>query len=157
MIYGSSPKEIFNKYAKLTGFPALPPAGTFGLLHTTSFTTDFDIGTVSSFLSGMKERDIPLRTFHFDSFWMKGFQWCDFEFDSESFPDPAAIIQQLKKEFDIKVCVWLSSYIAQESSLFKLADERGYLIKNPDGSSYQTDLWQPGMGIVDSSNPEAYK
>jgi len=157
VIYGPTPKEILQKYAKLTGFPALPPAWTFGLWLTTSFTTDYDLKTVSSFIAGMKDRDIPLRTFHFDCFWMKGFQWCDFEFDPDMFPDPAAMLKQLKKDFGIKVCVWINSYIAQESALFKEADENGYLIRNVDGSLYQTDLWQAGMGIIDFTNPEAYK
>lgn len=157
LIYGPSPKEILNKYAQLTGFPALPPAWTFGLWLTTSFTTDYDIKTVSSFISGMKERDIPLRTFHFDCFWMKGFQWCDFEFDPVNFPDPKALLKQLKDEFGIKVCVWINSYIGQESALFKEANKKGYLIKRSSGITYQTDLWQAGMGIVDFTNPEAYK
>lgn len=157
IIYGPDPKTILNRYASLTGFPALPPAWTFGLWLTTSFTTDYDIKTVSGFLQGMKDRNIPLRTFHFDCFWMKGFQWTDFEFDPEFFPDAKAMIAKLKKDFDIKICVWINSYIAQEAKTFKIADSKGYLIKNLDGSSYQTDLWQAGMGIIDFTNPEACK
>lgn len=156
IINGPDPKSILARYASLTGFPALPPAWTFGLWLTTSFTTDYDINTVSSFIQGMKDREIPLRTFHFDCFWMKGLQWCDFQFDPEFFPDPKKMLAELKEKFGIKVCVWINSYIAQESSLFKECDEKGYLIKNVDGSSYQTDLWQAGMGIIDYTNPEAY-
>jgi alpha-D-xyloside xylohydrolase len=33
--------------------------------------------------------------------------------------------------------------------------ERGYFIKRTDGSVWQTDLWQPGMAIVDFTNPAA--
>jgi alpha-D-xyloside xylohydrolase len=33
--------------------------------------------------------------------------------------------------------------------------KRGYFIKNIDGSVFQTDLWQPGLAIVDFTNPEA--
>lgn len=157
VIYGPTPKDVLRRYASLTGFPALPPSWTFGLWLTTSFTTDYDIKTVSSFILGMRDRDIPLRTFHFDCFWMKGFQWCDFEFDPDMFPDPPAMLSQLKKEFGINVCVWINSYIGQESGLFKEADEKKYLIQKTDGSLYQTDLWQAGMGIVDFTNPAAYK
>ena len=38
----------------------------------------------------MAERDLPLHVFHFDSFWMREFNWCDFEWDSRTFPDPGA-------------------------------------------------------------------
>lgn len=34
----------------------------------------------------MAERDLPLHVFHFDCFWMKAFQWCDFEWDPVTFP-----------------------------------------------------------------------
>ena len=35
--------------------------------------------------------------------------------------------------------------------------EKGYLLKKPNGDVWQWDLWQAGMGIVDFTNPEAYK
>lgn len=141
----------------MTGFPSLPPAWTFGLWLTTSFTTSYDIDTVSSFIKGIHDRDIPLSAFHFDCFWMKGFQWSDFEFDPEYFPDAKAMIKKLKNDFDVKICVWINSYIAQESVLFEEALKNDYLIKHIDGSAYQTDRWQAGMGIVDFSNNDACK
>ena len=36
-----------------TGHPALPPAWSFGLWLTTSFTTNYDEATVNSFIDGM--------------------------------------------------------------------------------------------------------
>lgn len=96
LIYGPSPKDIINKYGILTGRPALPPAWTFGLWLTTSFTTNYDENTVNTFLDGMKERDIPVAVFHYDCFWMKGFQWCDFEFDQDFFPDAAGQLKRMK-------------------------------------------------------------
>jgi alpha-D-xyloside xylohydrolase len=53
------------------------------------------------------------------------------------------------------VCVWINSYISQQSKLFDIGKEKGYFIKNLDGSVFQADLWQPGMAIVDFTNPEA--
>ena len=40
VIYGPTPKEILGRYTALTGRPALPPAWSFGLWLSTSFTTD---------------------------------------------------------------------------------------------------------------------
>ena len=48
-------------------------------------------------------------------------------------------------------------YISQLSELFKEAKEEGYLLTKIDGSVWQTDLWQPGMAIVDFTNPDACK
>lgn len=36
IVYGSTPKEILNRYTQLTGRPALPPAWTYNLWLTTS-------------------------------------------------------------------------------------------------------------------------
>jgi alpha-D-xyloside xylohydrolase len=35
--------------------------------------------------------------------------------------------------------------------------EKGYLLKRPNGDVWQWDKWQPGMGIVDFTNPDARK
>ncbi|KAH3680203.1 hypothetical protein WICMUC_000468 [Wickerhamomyces mucosus] len=157
IINGPDPKTILHRYAQLTGFPALPPPETFGLWLSTSFTTNYDITTVKTFIEGMLDRDIPLSFFHFDCFWMKGFQWCDFEFDPEFFPDPKQMLAELKRKYGVKICVWINPYVAQEAQIFAEGDKNGYFIKNLDGTSYQTDLWQAGMGIVDFTNPEAVK
>ncbi len=85
-----------TRYTALTGRPALPPAWSFGLWLTTSFTTNYDEDTVNSFIDGMAERDLPLHVFHFDCFWMKEFQWCDFEWDRASSPTRRACWQRLK-------------------------------------------------------------
>mgnify|MGYP000030777936 CR=1 FL=1 len=154
LIYGPSPKEVLQRYTALTGRPALPPAWSFGLWLTTSFTTDYDEATVSGFIDGMAERDLPLHVFHFDCFWMKAFHWCNFEWDGEVFPDPAGMLRRLKAR-GLKICVWINPYIAQRSALFDEGMANGYLLKRADGSVWQWDMWQAGMGLVDFTNPAA--
>ncbi|HSK98612.1 MAG TPA: alpha-xylosidase [Euzebyales bacterium] len=154
VIHGPTPKEILRRYTALTGRPALPPAWSFGLWLTTSFTTSYDEETVTSFVAGMAERDIPMRVFHFDCFWMREFNWCDFEWDRRVFPDPEAMLARLA-ERGLAICVWINPYIAQRSPLFAEGAERGYLVRRADGTVWQTDDWQAGMGIVDFTNPEA--
>lgn len=154
LIDGPTPKAVLERYTALTGRPALPPAWSFGLWLTTSFTTDYDEGTVNSFVDGMLDRGIPLHVFHFDCFWMRGVHWCDFEWDPAVFPDPEGMLKRLKAK-GLRICVWINPYIAQASKLFDEAAERGYLLKRPDGSIWQWDLWQAGQGIVDFTNPEA--
>src|SRR5579872_94440 len=90
VIYGPTPKEVLSKYTALTGRPALPPPWSFGLWLSTSFTTNYDEETVTSFIQGMSDRDLPLHVFHFDCFWMRDYHWCDFQWDSRTFPDPQA-------------------------------------------------------------------
>jgi alpha-D-xyloside xylohydrolase len=156
LIYGPTPKEILNCYTALTGRPALPPAWSFGLWLSTSFTTDYDEKTVTSFIEGMAARDIPLHVFHFDCFWMKEFHWTDLQWDSRFFPDPEEMLRRLKSH-GLHICVWINPYIAQRSILFEEAMQKGYLLRRPNGEIWQWDMWQAGMGIVDFTNPEACK
>ena len=155
MIGGQNLTEVLKGYTDLTGKPALPPAFSFGLWLTTSFTTTYDEETITSFIDGMAERDIPLQVFHFDCFWMKGFEWCNFEWDKTQFPDPPAMLKRLHETKGLKTCVWINPYVGQRSKLFDEGVKGGYFIKRTDGSVFQCDEWQPGMAIVDFTNPEA--
>ncbi|WP_407868190.1 alpha-xylosidase [Paenibacillus sp. P36] len=154
IVGGQTLKDVLNNYTKLTGKPALPPAWSFGLWLTTSFTTNYDEATVNSFIDGMIERDLPLHVFHFDCFWMKEYQWTNFEWDADMFPDPVGMLKRLKDK-GLKICVWINSYIGQKSPLFKEGMENGYLVKTLEDDVWQWDLWQAGMGLVDFTNPAA--
>lgn len=154
IIGGENLEDVLKHYTDLTGKPSLPPAYTFGLWLSTSFTTSYDEETVTSFIDGMKDRKIPLQVFHFDCFWMKEYEWCNFEWDKDMFPDPEGLLKRLHDR-GLEICVWINSYVGQQSKLFDIGKEKGYFIKNLDGSVYQSDMWQPGMAIVDFTNPEA--
>ena len=156
LINGPTMKEVLTRYIDLTGKPSLPAPWTFGLWLSTSFTTNYDEETVMSFVDGMLNRGIPLRTFHFDCFWMKEFHWSDFLWDSRVFPDPAGMLKRIKAK-GLNICVWINPYIGQESYLFDEGMKNGYLIKRTNGQVWQWDAWQPGMAIVDFTNPAACK
>lgn len=154
VIYGPSPKAILEKYTSLTGKPSLPPAWSFGLWLTTSFTTSYDEKTVTGIIDGMIKRDLPLAVFHFDCFWMKEYHLCDFQWDTKVFPDPEGMLKRLKEK-GLKICVWINPYIAQRSSMFDEGKANGYFIKKKNGDVWQWDRWQAGMAIVDFTNPAA--
>ena len=154
VIYGPTPKEVLRKYTDLMGKPALPPSWSFGLWLSTSFTTNYDEKTVNEFIDGMESRGIPLSVFHYDCFWMRGFHWCDFKWDPDVFPDPEGMLQRLHQR-GLKVCTWINPYIAQASELFDEGKDNGYFLKRSNGDVWQWDMWQPGMALVDFTNPAA--
>ena len=108
----------------------------YGVLVNNRGHVSFEIGsenteaTINSFIDGMAERDIPLAAFHYDCYWMCEFHWCDFEWDKRFFGDI-------------------------ESTLKRLHEDKGYLVRKPNGEVWQTDFWQAGMGLVDFTNPAA--
>lgn len=108
----------------------------YGVLVNNRGHVSFEIGsenteaTINSFIDGMAERDIPLAAFHYDCYWMREFHWYDFEWDKRFFGDI-------------------------ESTLKRLHEDKGYLVRKPNGEVWQTDFWQAGMGLVDFTNPAA--
>ena len=156
VIGGENVKEVISRYTALTGRPALPPAWSFGLWLTSSFTTSYDENTITGFIDGMSERNIPLSVFHIDCFWMKENEWCGFEWDKDVFPDPTGFLSRIKKR-GVKICLWINPYIGQKSAAFTEAAEKGYLLMRPNGDVWQWDLWQAGQGVVDFTNPKAYE
>lgn len=156
VIAGQDMKEVLVNYTDLTGKPSLPAPWTYGLWLSTSFTTSYDENTVMSFVDGMLDRDIPLRTFHFDCCWMRDYHWTDFTWDPAIFPDPKGLISRIKAK-GINVCCWINSYIAQGNDIFDEGMEKGYFVKRTNGDVWQWDMWQPGMALVDFTNPDAYK
>ncbi len=154
VMYGGTPAGVLERYTELVGRPAQVPAWSYGLWLSTSFTTDYDEATVTRFVDEMAARELPVSVFHFDCFWMREFNWCDFEWDPRTFPDPGGMLARLHEK-DLRVCVWINPYIGQRSPLFAEASAQGYLVKRPDGSTWQWDLWQAGMGLVDFTNPDA--
>jgi alpha-D-xyloside xylohydrolase len=160
IVGGGSMKAVLSNYTAISGKPALPPSWSFGLWLSTSFTTNYDEKTVTEFVDGFASRGLPLQVFHFDCFWMKGFNWCDFTWDPEVFPDPRGMLQRLKAK-GLKICVWINPYVSQASSLFDEGAKNGYFIRKRDpltgaaGGVWQCDHWQPSMAIVDFTNPAA--
>ena len=85
---------------------------------------------------------------------MREFNWCDFEWDPRVFPDPEGMLAAAEGA-GLHICVWINPYIAQRSPLFAEGKATGYLLRRPDGNVWQWDLWQPGMALVDFTNPAA--
>ena len=62
VIQGPTPKDVVQRLTTLTGRPALPPAWTFGLWLSTSFTTNYDEATTTSFIDEMKRRELDRKS-----------------------------------------------------------------------------------------------
>ncbi len=155
LFYGKTPSDIIELYTDLTGKPALPPAWSFGLWLSTSFKPMYDEETVTDMINGMDSYQIPFRVFHFDCYWMKALHWCDFEWDDAQFPDVKGMLERYHQR-GLKICVWINPYVAQNTEMFEEGMKNGYFLMRKDGKGIrQFDNWQPGMALVDFTNPEA--
>lgn len=59
------------------------------------------------------------------------------------------------KQKGLKICVWINPYISQQSRLFAEGKQNHYFIERTNGDVWQWDRWQPGLAIVDFTNPAA--
>lgn len=157
LLYGKTPAELMEVYTALTGRPALPPAWSFGLWLSTSFKPKYDEATTNEMISGMQERQIPLRVFHFDCYWMRALHWCDFVWDPNEFKDVAEMLSRYHEK-GLKLCAWVNPYISQYGDGFDELAEKGYFLMRADGKGVkQVDNWQPGLAVIDFTNPDAVK
>ncbi len=151
---GGTPRAALDQYTSLSGRPALPPEWSFGLWLSTSFLTNYDETNILANLERMEQNGIPVSVFHFDCFWMKELTWCSFLWDDRHFPDPVGMLKKIKAR-GVKVCLWINPYISELSPLFDEGMAGGYLLRAPNGDVYQVDDWQPGLALVDFTNPGA--
>ena len=155
IMYGKTPADVIKVYTALTGRPALPPAWSFGLWLSTSFKPSYDEDTTNRLIGGMQERSIPMRVFHFDCYWLRALHWCDFTWDPAVFGDVAGMIHRYHEK-GLKLCCWINPYVAQDTEMFREGVKRGFFLMRKDGRGVkQIDNWQPGMALVDFTNPGA--
>ena len=151
---GEDMKQALELYTALSGRPPKLPDWSFGLWLSTSFTTNYNETDIIANIERMEAEGIPISVFHFDCFWMRELTWTSFLWDERNFPDPAALLKRIKDK-GIKICLWINPYIAEAAIIFAEAAENGYLLRTPGGDVKQLDHWQPGIGIVDFTNPAA--
>ena len=156
VISGNSLKGVLDNYTDLTGKPPKVPDWSLGLWLSTSMSPYFDQESILEMVDDMAAHDVPLSVVHIDSHWMKELEWCSFQWDEKKFPQPEKLLSELHQR-GVKACVWINPYIAQKSPIFEEGARNGYFIKNTDGTVWQWDMWQPGMAIVDFTNPAATK
>lgn len=100
LLLGDGPAEVLNEYAKLTGFPQMPPRWSLGYMqsHRTLASREEVLGVTKTF----REKKLPcdaviyLGTGFCPSGWNTGHG--SFTFNESVFPDPAEVFQQMHDE-----------------------------------------------------------
>ena len=120
---GDTPEEISFNYAKATGFAPLPPE--YGLGFWQCKLRYYNQEQLLSVAREYKKRNIPINVIVCDFFhW----PYCgDFRFDEEFFPDPQAMVDELKSMgIELMVSVWTNA--AYHSENFNEYSDKNYLV-----------------------------
>jgi len=142
------PKEVLDKYTDLTGKPPVPPKWSFGtwLSRCSSISQDEVIGVAQK----LREMEFPSDVIHIDVGWFTEDWRCDWRFDRNKFPDPAAMFSQLRA-MGFRACLWQIPYIIDDMEIMEEAREKGALAANNGPFFFLT---YPAHAI-DLSKPEA--
>jgi len=162
---GGTGAELLAQYTALTGRAPVPPLWSLGLILSKAYYRTAE--EILAVAREVRERGMPCDTITFD-----GRAWQDtdtrfaFEWDPARYPDPKAVIDQLKA-LDFRVCVWEYPLVSVRNPLFAELAAKGWLLtdaRSGDAARYQWDLEPfgkvltplPESGLLDFTHPDAY-
>lgn len=146
---GDTPAEIEESYAAVTGtVPMMPEYGLGFWQCKLRYQTQEELLNVAR---EYKKRNIPLDVIVIDFFhWPKQGDW---KFDSVYWPDPDAMVQELKQlGIELMVSIWPT--VEKSSDNYETMNHEGYLIRTERGLQYEMDFMAPTIHF-DPTNPQA--
>ena len=147
-IFFGEPKEILDAYTDVTGKSPMLPLWTFGTWM--SRITYFSQQEGLEIARQLRAHKIPADVIHFDTGWF-GVDWqCDYQFAKDRFPDPVAMLKQMRKD-GFHVCLWQLPYFTPKNRYFSELVEGGMQVKNAMGGMPYEDA------VLDLSNPKTVK
>jgi len=149
---GDTPSEILEAYGKATG--TVPMMPEYGLGFWQCKLRYYNQKQVLEVAREYKRRNLPIDVIVIDFFhWPKQ---GDFRFDEEFFPDPKAMVDELKSMgIELMVSVW--PQIDRYSENFNEMQQKGYLIKAEKGVNCSMMQWFPASIYFDATNENARK
>ena len=148
---GDTPAEIIESYGDAVGKPPVMPEYALGFWQ--SKLRYWNQEQILSIAREYKDRGIPIDVIVCDYFhWPK---LGDFRFDLDFFPDPAAMVRQLKDMgIELMVSVWPE--VALDSENWPELQEKGMLI-HPERGINILKTFGGDSSYYDATNPEARK
>jgi alpha-D-xyloside xylohydrolase len=159
-----TPAQMIKRYTYLTGRAALPPRWSYGMWMSRAYYQTAEIALEVA--HKLREHKIPCDVLLLDGrAWHTMEDRFDFTWDPERYPNPTGFVQELRS-LGIRLNLWEYSYLSTHNPLFNELAEKGYLLKNLDGTPY-IHRWFPWpydkswphlmpSGIIDFTHPDAY-
>ncbi len=123
-----------------------PPAWILGPMQG----RDADEKTFNDILNHLDQSSIPITAFHFD---FDGWETCP---NNAQFAWSNAVLQRMRSHNPpIRALFWILPLLKKGCAEFDMAQSRGYLVRNGNGSTMVTSSWQGTGGWIDFKNPQA--
>jgi len=142
-INGPQIKDVVKRYTALTGRIQLPPEWAIGY-HQSRYSY-MSQDEVLNLARTFREKQIPCDVIYLDIHYMDGYRV--FTFDPDRFPDPKAMMAELK-ELGIRVVPIVDPGVKldPEYRVFKEGADKGFYCVKADGGPFVGPVW-PGMSV----------
>lgn len=151
IVAGSTPAEIVEAYARVTGYvPMMPEYGLGFWQCKLRYDTQEKLLNVAR---EYKRREVPLDLIVIDFFhWVHQGEW---SFDPACFPDPAAMVKELQ-DMNVELMVSIWPTVEPDSTNWDEMLERGLLIRHDRGLRVAMQI-NAAITHFDATNPAARK
>lgn len=153
-IFGPELIDVTRRYTQLTGTPELPPLWSLG--YQQSKWSYYPHTKVKEVTNKLRSNQIPCDAIYLDIDYMDGFR-C-FTWDKEKFPEPKAMISELKKNgFKTVVIIDPGIKIDETYAVYSEAIENNYFCRRADGPFMKGKVWPGDCYFPDFTNPKVRK
>ncbi|QAY68008.1 TIM-barrel domain-containing protein [Paenibacillus protaetiae] len=152
VISGPDMKSVVSRYTALTGRMNMPPMWSLGF-HQSRYSY-MDQEEVLTLARTFREKGIPLDAIYLDIHYMESYRV--FTFDKVRFPDPAAMIAELK-EMGVRIVPIVDPGVKKTAvdEVYREGIENDYFCKYIEGNLFAGKVW-PGESVFpDFSDPKA--
>lgn len=147
----ADPRQIIREYLKLTGAPAIPPRWAFGYQQCRYSYPDAT--TVRSIARNFRDKRIPCDAIYLDIDYMRDYKV--FTVDSETFPEFATLVKELKDE-GFKTVTIIDPGVKIESGypVYESGKARDHFCKDAEGKEFVGAVWPGLTAFPDFMNAE---
>jgi alpha-glucosidase len=147
---GPTPRQVSHAYARLTGFPQLPPKWTLGFQQSRyGYLTQDEVLGVAA---GLRFTRIPADVIYFDIDYMDAMQM--FTWNSQTFPNPIQMNATLGQLGFHRVNI-MEPLVLPSDRLWSYFGAQNFLLKGPNGQPLVNEIWAGFVSWFDFTNARA--
>jgi alpha-glucosidase (family GH31 glycosyl hydrolase) len=150
-----NPRQVIEAYWELLEIPEPPPEHLFRkVLWTTwaNFKNDISHEKIFEFAEKISDYNFNCGHLGIDAKWQDEFG--STRFDPAKFPNPKGMIAGLHR-LGFQVTLWCVPFFHPQSQHYQTAIDRGYVLKNDDGTPLILDWWEGQAAALNVTNPDA--
>ncbi|MDE6658806.1 MAG: hypothetical protein K2K01_01650, partial [Eubacterium sp.] len=157
-VFFGSKLSVLQQFTKMCGKQAFPPKWSFDYCASTMAYTDAPKSQkkMNEFLDKLNETNLSCSGFYLSSGYTSiGDQRFVFNWNYDKFPNPKQFIADFSKE-GIEIIPNIKPAFLDNHPMYKEIADKGWFVKNPDGSPFVTEFWDGLGSYLDFTNKDAF-